>query len=275
MTPDEQIQALRRQVQYLQEQLHAPAILVQWRADRAIMAETANVAETAMATNSPVPANANEPAREEHTRAQPRAFAKSNAAAYAQAVMSSDPSMSPTVKPSTRTNDNDRDHPVNAASSSVTACPEPARNPVLRRNPAENAALAALPAAAKATATAPNAMTPGSSALCCWPPPPPPTHWHRHPHRRQCWHTDEEEGRPRHGGRIPESGHAELGGVLAPQHQEPPAVAQPSSLANVIQQSPKAPQGQDKPVRSQEDLAPAAATAPPPPLRLRPAKSRP
>jgi hypothetical protein len=155
MTRDEHLQALQRQVQYLQEQLHAPAIPAQWRADRAIMAETANVAETAMASNSQASANANEPAREEHTL-QPRALAKSNAATYAQAVMRSDPPVSP-MKRSTRANDFGGDHPTNAASSSATAGTEPAimMSPtVLRHNLAHNAEAAALQAAADADADA-------------------------------------------------------------------------------------------------------------------------
>ena len=72
MTHAEHLQALQRQIQYLQDQLQQ-AIPAQWRADRAIMAATANVAETAMASSSPVPANANEPSWEEHIRSQPGA----------------------------------------------------------------------------------------------------------------------------------------------------------------------------------------------------------
>ena len=59
---------------------------------------------------------------------------------------------------------------------------------------------------------------------------------------------------------------------LPPQLPPALALAQPSSLANT-QQSPTAPQGQDKPVRSQEHDHPAL-TAPAPP-RLRLAKFRP
>ena len=83
---------------------------------------------------------------------------------------------------------------------------------------------------------------------------------------------------PDSGGRIPEPGPAETGGPQAHQRQgPPPAVAQPSSLrlAGMTQPPPTAPQGQDEPVRSQEHHPPAVATAPLPPLRSRPAKSRP
>ena len=94
-------------------------------------------------------------------------------------------------------------------------------------------------------------------------------HWHRQVHGTQCRHTDEEEGHPRLGERIPEPGPAEAGGPQAHQRQGPlPAVAQPGSLANMTQPPPTAaPQGQDKPVTSQEHHPPAAAIAPLPPLR--------
>jgi hypothetical protein len=144
MTHDEHLQALQRQILYLQEQLHAQAIPPQWRAERAIMAETANVEEAVMASSSPVPPIANEPARGEHTRAQPTALAnlKSNPASYAQAVMSSVPD----VKRRTRTNDNGRVHLANAASSLATAGTEPPMSPtVLRHNLADNAEAAARP----------------------------------------------------------------------------------------------------------------------------------
>ena len=109
MSSDEHLQALHRQVQYLREQLRylneqhcAAAIHAQYWADRCFTAETADAAETARAANSPVPANANEPSREEHTRSQPTATAKSNSSTtYAQAVMRSDPSLSPVVKRNT------------------------------------------------------------------------------------------------------------------------------------------------------------------------------
>ena len=119
----------------------------------------------------------------------------------------------------------------------------------------------------------PHAMIPGSSAKSSWPPLPPPVHWHRLVHKPQCRHTDEEEGHPQLGGRIPEPGLAETGGRQAHQRQgPPPAVPQPSSLTHMTQQPPTAPQGQDKPVRSQEHDHPALTAAP---LRSRPAKSRP
>jgi len=65
MTQAEHLAALQRQIQYLTEQLHAQAIPAQWqwRAQMAIMAETANVEEAVMASSSPVPPIANEPAR--------------------------------------------------------------------------------------------------------------------------------------------------------------------------------------------------------------------
>ena len=154
MTQTEHLAALQRQIQYLQEQLHAHAIPAQWRAHMAIMAETANVEEAVMASSCPVPPIANEPARGgEHTRAQTTALAnlRSNSATYAEAVMSSVPD----VKRRTSTNDNGRVHPANAASASATAGPEPARNSsVQQHKPAENLAAAALQAAADAAATA-------------------------------------------------------------------------------------------------------------------------
>ena len=106
-----------------------------------------------MASSSPVPPIANEPARGEHTRAQPTALAnlKSNSATYAEAVMRSVPD----VKQRTRTNDNGRVHPANAASSLATAGTEPPMSPtVLRHNFADNAEAAALQAAAAAAAAA-------------------------------------------------------------------------------------------------------------------------
>ncbi len=96
---------------------------------------------------------------------------------------------------------------------------------VLRHNPADNAAAVALlvRAAADAAAAAANcdgpSAGPESSALCCAaattadalastaPQDTPSVHW--------LWHTDEEEGRPRLGGRIPEPGPAEPGGPCA------------------------------------------------------------
>jgi hypothetical protein len=139
MTSEEHpsLKALQRQVQYLQEQLrvHAQAIPAQWRALAVAVAENANVEEPVMASSSPVPPIANEPAKGEHTRAQPStapANLKSNSATYAEAVMSSVPD----VKQRTRTNDNDRVHPANAASSLATAGTEPPMSPgtVLRHN---------------------------------------------------------------------------------------------------------------------------------------------
>jgi hypothetical protein len=121
MTQAEHLAALQRQIQYLTEQLHAQAIPAQWqwRAQMAIMAETANVEEAVMAFSSPVPPIANEPARGgEHTRAQTAlANLRSSSATYAEAVMSS----APDVKRSTSTNDNDRGHPANAASAFAAA----------------------------------------------------------------------------------------------------------------------------------------------------------
>ncbi len=133
MTSNEHLQALQRQVQYPQEQFHAPA-------DRDIRTETANVSETVMTSNSQASANANERPREVNTL-PPRALAKSNAATYAQAAMRSDPPVSP-MKRSARANDFGGDHLANAASSSATAGIEPAilmSHIVLRHNLADNA----------------------------------------------------------------------------------------------------------------------------------------
>ncbi len=157
MTSEEHLKALQRQVQYLQEQLHAQAIPSQWRADRVIMAENANVEEAAMASISPVPPIANEPARGEHTRAQPTPLAnlKSNSATYAEVVMSSVPD----GKQRTRTNDNGRVHPANAASSLATAGTEPPMSPtVLRHNFADNAEAALQAAALQAAAKDPRIL---------------------------------------------------------------------------------------------------------------------
>ena len=70
--------------------------------------------------------------------------------------MNSAPPLSPTVKRSTRTKDDGRDHSANAASDSTAAGPELTRSPsVQRHEPAENpAAAAALQAAADAAAIA-------------------------------------------------------------------------------------------------------------------------
>jgi hypothetical protein len=160
MTPTEYQQALERQIQYLQDQLHwhAQAIPVQWPgwADGTRMAETANVGEAVMAS-SPVPALTYEPSWKEHIPSQLGApIVKSNTATYAQTLMmNSEPSSSRTVKRSTSTKDNHSDHSANAASTSATAGPEPARNlSVQQHEPAENLAAAALQAAADAAATA-------------------------------------------------------------------------------------------------------------------------
>jgi hypothetical protein len=119
------------------------------------MAETVNAAET-MASSSPVPVFANEPSGKEHIRSQPGApIAKSNPASSAQAVRNSEPSLSPIVKRSTRTKDDNRDHSANAASALATAGPEPATSSsVLQHNLADNAEAAALQAAADAAAAA-------------------------------------------------------------------------------------------------------------------------
>ena len=156
MTQAEHLAALQRQIQYLTEQLHAQAIPAhwQWRAQMAIMAETANVEEAVMASSSPVPPITNEPARGgEHTRAQTTALAnlRSSSATYAEAVMSS----APDVKRSTSTNDNGRGHPANAASALAATGPDPARNSsVQQHNLADKAEAAALQAAADAAAAA-------------------------------------------------------------------------------------------------------------------------
>jgi hypothetical protein len=69
----EYVQALQRQIHYLQEQLHPQAIPAQWREHRAIIAETVNAAGT-MASCSLVPAFANESSWKEHIRSQPGAI---------------------------------------------------------------------------------------------------------------------------------------------------------------------------------------------------------
>jgi hypothetical protein len=121
----------------------------------AIIAKSVNAAGT-MASSSLVPAFANEPSRKVHIRSQPGApIAMSNSATYAQAVMNSEPSLSPTVKRSTHTRDDDRDHSASTASASATAAPEPARNSsVQQHNLADKAEAAALQAAADAAAAA-------------------------------------------------------------------------------------------------------------------------
>ena len=122
----------------------------------AIIAKSVNAAGT-MASSSLVPAFANEPSRKVHIRSQPGApIAMSNSATYAQAVMNSEPSLSPTVKRSTHTRDDDRDHSASTASASATAAPEPARNSsVQQHNLADKAEAAALQAAADAATTEP------------------------------------------------------------------------------------------------------------------------
>jgi hypothetical protein len=157
MTHAEHLAALQRQIQYLQEQLYAQAIPAQWQAHRAIIAETVNAAET-MASSSPVPVFANEPPWKEHIQSQPGAtIAKSNPATYAQAVTNSEPSLSSTMKRSTRAQDIDRDHSANAASASATADPASAimMSPTaLQHNLADHAKAAALQAAADAATAA-------------------------------------------------------------------------------------------------------------------------
>ena len=151
MTQAEYQRALQRQIQYLQDQLHwhAQAIPVQWPgwADG-----------TSMASSNPVPAFANEPPWKEHIQSQPGAtIAKSNPATYAQAVTNSEPSLSSTMKRSTRAQDIDRDRSANAASASATADPASAimMSPtVLQHNLADHAKAAALQAAADAAAAA-------------------------------------------------------------------------------------------------------------------------
>jgi hypothetical protein len=76
MTKDEHLRALQRQIQYLLEQRHAPAMHAQWQPDRASLAESAN---------GQAPANPNGPSGGDHIL-QHRALAKSNTATYAQAV---------------------------------------------------------------------------------------------------------------------------------------------------------------------------------------------
>ncbi len=113
--------------------------------------------------------------------------------------MGSDTPLSPTVK--------NRPYQARAMAGTVpptgaSAAADPEMSPTeLRYNPAKNAAAAAL------------------TGPCQWPPSPPPVHWHRQVHTTQCRHTDEEEGRPRLGGRIPEPGLAETGGRQAQLHQ--------------------------------------------------------
>ena len=157
MTQAEHVRALQRQIQYLQGQLYAQTIPAQWQAHRAIIAETVNAAETT-ASSSPVPVFANEPPWMEHIQSQPGAtIAKSNPATYAQAVTNSEPSLSSTMKRSTRAQDIDRDHSANAASAPATADPASAimMSPtVLQHNLADHAKAAALQAAADAAAAA-------------------------------------------------------------------------------------------------------------------------
>ena len=157
MTQAEHLAALQRQIQYLQEQLYAQAIPAQWQAHKAIIAETVNAAET-MASSSPVPVFANEPPWKEHIQSQPGAtIAKSNPATYAQAVTNSEPSLSSTMKRSTRAQDIDRDHSANAASASATADPASAimMSPTApQHNLADHAKAAALQAAADAATAA-------------------------------------------------------------------------------------------------------------------------
>ncbi len=134
--------------------------------------------------------------------------------------MNSEPSLSPTVKRSTRTKDNDRDHSANAASASATAGPEPARNSSVQQHiPAENLAAAALQAAADAAATAADAAA--TAAKCDDP------EVLRAVLRaaattanalRLAQAASQDtvptlvQGRPRLGGRRPEPGHAKPGG---------------------------------------------------------------
>ena len=111
-----------------------------------------------MASSNPVPVFANEPPWKEHIQSQPGAtIAKSNPATYAQAVTNSEPSLSSTMKRSTRAQDIDRDRSANAASASATADPASAimMSPtVLQHNLADHAKAAALQAAADAAAAA-------------------------------------------------------------------------------------------------------------------------
>jgi hypothetical protein len=269
MTQAEHVRALQRQIQYLQEQLYAQAIPAQWQAHRAIIAETVNAAETT-ASSSPVPVFANEPPWMEHIQSQPGAtIAKSNPATYAQAVTNNEPSLSSTMKRSTRAQDIDRDHSANAASASATADPASAimMSPaVLQHNLADHAKAAALQAAADAAAAAATdlkilravllaAAATANALASTIPLDAVPTH------RRGG----------RRGGRIPDPGHAGPEGPLAciPEHQrqQPTAPAQPDSIC---QHLPTAPQGHDKPGRSQEHDHPALTAHAP--LRSRPAK---
>jgi hypothetical protein len=145
MTKDEHLRALQRQIQYLLEQRHAPAMHAQWQPDRASLAESAN---------GQAPANANGPSGGDHIL-QHRALAKSNAATYAQAVKRDPPES--LAKQSARANDLDGDQLANAASSLATVGTDPAimiSPSVLRRNLTDNAKAAAIQAAADAAAAA-------------------------------------------------------------------------------------------------------------------------
>jgi hypothetical protein len=193
--------------------------------------------------------------------------------------MSSDTPLSPTVKRGTRNKANGRNCPANAARASAAAGPEPAMSPtVLRHNPAaENAAAAALQAADAAAADAecddPRvlravllAAAATANALA------------------QTGAQDTVQAH-RRGGRPPPTRRANL--KARPQnpeaHRHTSAKSRRQSHSQAAKQSRqhdpatanKPPQGQDKPVRSQEHHPPPAATAPLPPLCLRPAKSRP
>ena len=145
MTKDEHLRALQRQIQYLLEQRHAPAMHAQWQPDRASLAESAN---------GQAPANANGPSGGDHIL-QHRALAKSNTATYAQAVKRDPPES--LAKQSARANDLDGDQLANAASSLATVGTDPAimiSPSVLRRNLTDNAKAAAIQAAADAAAAA-------------------------------------------------------------------------------------------------------------------------
>ena len=145
MTKDEHLRALQRQIQYLLEQRHAPAMHAQWQPDRASLAESAN---------GQAPANANGPSGGDHIL-QHRALAKSNTATYAQAVKRDPPES--LAKQSARANDLDGDQLANAASSLATVGTDPAimiSPSVLRHNLADNAKAAAIQAAADAAAAA-------------------------------------------------------------------------------------------------------------------------
>ena len=119
MTRDEHLQALQRQVQYLQEQhhWHAPAIPaeLEWRADTARQShhgrgcqrcgdrhgnKQSGTSKRKRTLNLPGPQGRS---TLEHS-VEPSLLAKSNSTTYAQAVMSSDPSLSPTLKRRTRAN---------------------------------------------------------------------------------------------------------------------------------------------------------------------------